>query len=143
MSTNPTVGRTESNLPGATPPLSLRELRERCMDDASVADMILDMFEKQARSDSAEIQRCLAAGDAAQIARTAHALKGAAGAVAAADLVSLARDIEVHAKASRLESVAGTLAALCDEVARCLAYLPAARQGLRSSGGPPARGNAP
>jgi len=108
-------------------PLSLTELSERCMGSAAVATLVLDKFEEQLTADVETIQECLAAGDVEQIARVAHALKGAAGAVAASTLRDLAAEIERLARKEEIESITRELASLRSEVDRCLAYLPAAR----------------
>ena len=108
-------------------PLSLSELSDRCMGSAAVATLVLDKFDEQLTADVETIQECLAAGDAQQIARVAHALKGAAGAVAASVLRDLAAEIESLARKEEIESITRELALLRSEVDRCLAYLPAAR----------------
>ena len=116
-----------------TLPFALAELSERCMDNAAVAALLLDKFETQLNADIREIEQRLVTGDTGQIARTAHALKGAAGAVAAAALEGLAAEIEIMARSDQLDSIARELSALRVEVERCLAYLPVAR-GLLKSG---------
>ena len=108
-------------------PLAVDELSERCMGNAVVATLLLDKFEKQLHGDIREIEQRLAARDAGQIARTAHALKGAAGAVAAPLLRDLAAEVETLARAENLESIARKLSSLRTEVERCLGHLPVAR----------------
>lgn len=126
---------TDNRAPDGTPgphPLDIHELSDRCMGSASVAMLILDKFEKQLRSDLPEIERLLAARDAPTIAHAAHALKGAAGAVAATALRDLAAHIETLAKGDELDSIIDVVATLRAEVDRCIAYLPAARGALQS-----------
>ncbi len=115
------------------PPLVLAELSERCMGNTAIATLLLVKFEAQLRSDLLVIEQRAAAGDAAEVGRTAHALKGAAGAVAASALRTLAGEVESQARQEHLDAVTGTLSALRAEVERCLAYLPAAREKLNGT----------
>ena len=125
-------------------PFAVDELSERCMGNAAVATLLLDKFEKQLQGDLREIEQRLAARDAGQIARTAHALKGAAGAVAAPLLRDLAAEVETLARQENLESIARELSTLRAEVERCLGYLPVARGVLATAAhpGPTGRGSA-
>jgi len=115
------------------PPFVLTELLDRCMGNAAIATLLLDKFEQQLSADVRGIHECLATRDAEQMARTAHALKGAAGALAAATLRDLAAEIETLSRANQLDSIAQEFTLLRSEVERCVAYLPAARAGLASS----------
>ncbi len=115
------------------PPFALAELSERCMGNAAVATLVLDKFEKQLTADIREIQERLAAQDTGQIARTAHALKGAAGAVAAQALRELAAKVEILARQDQLDSIAQEMSSLRSEVERCLDHLPTARRALASA----------
>lgn len=114
-------------------PLAVQELADRCMGSADVAILVLDKLEEQLGRHVQEIQERLAARDAAPIARTAHAMKGAAGMAAAPGVRDLAARIESLAKEGELDSIGDALTALHEEVSRCLAYLPTAREALRSS----------
>jgi HPt (histidine-containing phosphotransfer) domain-containing protein len=118
---------------GSSPPLATAELLERCMGNPGVALLVLEKFEKQLHNDLPEIERLTAAGDAAQVARTCHSLKGAAGAVASDSIQRIAAELETLAKQSRLDSIAQQVASLRTEVERVLAYLPAARGTLKSA----------
>lgn len=120
--------------PKAAPlPLSVRELFDRCMGNAAVATLMLEKFEKQIRSDVRDLAERLEAQDAAKIAHTAHALKGAAGAVAAAHLRERAAEIERLAREDQLAAIGQELVALRSEIEHCLAYLPSARRELLSA----------
>lgn len=114
----------------SAPPFVLAELSERCMGNAAVAALLLGKFEDQLAADIPTIEERLAARDAAQIASTAHALKGAAGAVAAVALRDLAATVETLARQDQLDAIAHELSALRAEAERCLGYLPAARGAL-------------
>lgn len=117
------------------PPLHVPELSGRCMGNAQIASMLLDKFEKQLNADVGVMQGLLAAGDCAQLAKTVHALKGAAGAVAAPGVHAVAAELEGLARAQRLEEAAASLKQLRAEVERCLAYMPKAREQVRGAGG--------
>ena len=126
----------QSGTGDSPPPLEVAELSERCMGNTAIATLLLDKFEKQLAHDIPEIERHLAAGDAAEIARTIHALRGAAGAVAASVLRDLAGRLEVLAQQEQLAAIAQELSVLREEAERCLDYMPVAR-GLLI---PPGRG---
>lgn len=131
MSQRPHPDNPIGNASTPPPPFALAELSERCMGNAAIATLVLDKFEKQLTVDIREIEERLAARDAGQIARTAHALKGAAGAVAAPALRELAAKVEILARQDQLDSIAQELSALRTEVERCLGYLPVARGALK------------
>jgi two-component system, sensor histidine kinase and response regulator len=115
---------------GSNVPLSLPQLLDRCMGNAAVAKMILNKFEEQLLGDISKMQQQHSAGDASQLAKTAHALKGAAGAVAASALHDLSAEIEKMARENRLDTMATALSTLSSEVDRCLKHLPAVRNSL-------------
>lgn len=130
METNPT-----------NPPLHASELADRCMGNAQIAAVLLDKFEKQLGADVRAMQGHLAAGDCEQLARTVHALKGAAGAVGAPGVRAISAELEALARSQRLDEAAASLEQLRAEVDRCLAYLPRVREQVRGGpGGPGGRG---
>ena len=131
MSQRPQPDNPATHASTKAPPLSLTELFERCMGNAAIATLVLDKFEKQLTRDVLDIEERLVARDAGQIARTAHALKGSAGAAAATALQSLAATVEGLARQDQLDSIAHELAALRAEVDRCVGYLPTARAALK------------
>lgn len=116
----------------ASPPLALAEFLDRCMGNTAVATIVLDKFETQLRSDIRDIEDGVGTHHAERIVRTAHALKGSAGAAAAADLQRLASSVEAHARRNGADAILQELSALRAEVERCLGYVPAAREALRS-----------
>jgi HPt (histidine-containing phosphotransfer) domain-containing protein len=111
--------------------VTLRELSERCMGNAALAELLLEKFETQLRTELAEIQRLLIAKDAEGLTRVAHALKGAAAAVAAHRVCDLAAQVESRARGGQLDQVRPALGALGAEAERFGTYLPAARESLR------------
>jgi len=120
--------------PSGTGPLDCAAICERCMGNTTLVQMLLDRFEKQAIDDVATLTRLLGEGGpavAARIGDTAHALKGAAGAIAVAGVHSAAADIERAARCGSLDSLPALLQALRGEVVRCLEALPAVRASLQ------------
>ena len=145
MSQDPDTDNSGDTAAAPPPPFVLAELSDRCMGSAAVATLVLDKLEKQLVDDIREIERLVGVRDSEQIGRTAHALKGAAGAAAAPALRDLAAKIETLARQDRLGAIAEEMPALHAEVMRCLACLPAAREGLQGAkpGGPPGTGAGP
>lgn len=125
------ISHSASNRPA---PLLVSELRERCMDSVDIATLLLQKFEDQIRRDLPDIEKSLVAHDASAMARTAHALKGAAGAVAAPAIREAAAKIELLAKQNSLETMIEAIDSLRAEVERCIAFLPEARQALHRTG---------
>jgi HPt (histidine-containing phosphotransfer) domain-containing protein len=84
------------------------------------------MFEERARADFEQLKRYVAAGDAKETARLAHTLKGTAAYIAGAKLGGIARQIEEMALLADLRRADACLAELCDELTRCLDFIPTA-----------------
>src|SRR5204862_6655451 len=121
------------------PPFSIAGLLERCMGNTSVAAVLLEKFEAQLRSDLGAITSGARAGDADGVARVAHGLKGAAGALTAHDLSGVAAELEQAGRAHRLEAAEDAVSRLQQEIDRCLAYLPVARRDVAGPGAPGAK----
>lgn len=108
-------------------PLALADLTARCMGDRTLATLLLTKFEKQVRNDLAALERSESARDGVGLARIAHALKGASATMCAARLSERAASTELHAKAGDMAAITHDIAALRDEINRCIAFLPSAR----------------
>lgn len=80
-------------------PVDYQDLISRCMGNSEFAERILTKFEKRFDDDLAHLERELEQGDSAEVARSAHRLKGACANVSANGL----RDIF-----SRLEEIGGS-----------------------------------
>jgi signal transduction histidine kinase/DNA-binding response OmpR family regulator len=63
-------------------PVHYPELLQRCMNDAQLANQLLDEFIPQARETLIELRAHHAAGEATKLSRTAHRIKGAAATLA-------------------------------------------------------------
>jgi PAS domain S-box-containing protein len=111
-------------------PFAIDALLDRCMGNAEMVSMILSEFEKQAADNLHDINRNLASGDCAAAARVAHALKGASGILAARTLSAIALELEQMGTKGSLQQAMPLLSQLNDEVLRCIAYLPAAREAM-------------
>ena len=77
-----------------SPPLEIDAVLERCMGNVETVRMILDEFEQEAVADLAKIRQHVEHGDCDETARVAHALKGAAGILAANALSDIAFSVE-------------------------------------------------
>jgi CheY-like chemotaxis protein len=87
-------------------PLNAATLLERCMFDPRIARKILDMFVKQIPLSMEQLQRHLAARDAAEVARVAHSIKGAAANASAERVREFAFEIEELGRAADLTAAA-------------------------------------
>jgi len=113
------------DIPVAAPPAApfdASELAERCMGDIDFAQRLLQTFERTGPERVEAILSQSTAGDAAAVGEAAHALKGAAGIVAAKAVHKLASEVEQAGKAGNLDEVLDTIATLQAEVDRCLGY---------------------
>lgn len=121
-------------------PLDVQALMASCMSNLGLVKMVVDKFESQARSDMLSIVEGLKNRDAERIAKVAHALKGAAGAVSAKAVWGFAARIEKAGRGADLEEVENCIAALQSEVDRCLAWLPSMMNQSGASANPSAAG---
>ncbi len=81
---------------------------------AELRDLFLDDFPRQIEA----MERGLAAGDADEVARAAHSLKGASGTFGADRVYRVTMDLEAAARAGDLTAAALGLALLRDELAK-------------------------
>lgn len=119
-----------SNAAHGDAPLLVDELQNRCMNNAAVAALVLDKFEQQVKRDIRALEHSLETQNLDELVRITHALKGAAGAVAATSLRDLADAMEARARHGDVRSLAEDLAALRRECDRCIEALPALRSAL-------------
>src|SRR3989442_14438428 len=111
-------------------PIDTEKLLEQCMGSVKVVALVLEKLEKQLTDDMKTIEASLQPANALTVAQTAHALKGAAGAVAAKSLHAAAASLEAIAKSGDLDAAAADLARLKAEVARCAGYIPTVRSAI-------------
>lgn len=122
------AGREES----AEPPIRVEALVEQCLGDTTIVVRVLDKLEKQLEDDLRAIEASLPTYDIAMVARTAHALKGAAGTAAAEALESAAAAVETLARAGSLRGTEAEVVRLREEVSRCIGYVEEAKRIMRS-----------
>jgi Amt family ammonium transporter len=110
------------------PAIMVDTLVERCMNNPAIVDKVIEKFEKQARRDIEQLLQSVVGKDFTAATRTAHALKGAAGMVAADRVAALASEIEQLGRQQQAEMMEKQLNELKAEIQRCIDYLPQVRQ---------------
>lgn len=95
----------------AQAPLIEQEQLDSLIDVAGVEGVrsILEAFWRSTDDLSADLERCLSGGECANVARSAHAIKGSAANVGANRLSTAARAVEVHAKNGDLVAAKGAI----------------------------------
>jgi len=111
-------------------PFDTKVLLERCMGNEKIAHLVLDKLAAQLPGDVEKLTESTAAGDCVRTAQVAHALKGAAGTVAASSLREFAAQIEKFGRDNQIEKTKECLAELTREVERCLNFVPNAKAAL-------------
>jgi HPt (histidine-containing phosphotransfer) domain-containing protein len=119
------------------PPFLVNALLDRFTGYTQMVELVLDAFEKQAAGYLAAISRKATSEDRAAAARTIHSLKGTAELLSAAALAEVVSQLEEEGSTCSLTEADKIMARLIDEVRRCVAYLPAARQRLRATSSDP------
>lgn len=104
-------------------PQALAGLRELNPDDPAFLRELVDVFLEDVPQRLAEIEKALAASDAALLTRAAHTIKGSGGNFGATDLSTIAQQLEQQGKAAAFADAAATLPALKTEFARVAAAL--------------------
>jgi HPt (histidine-containing phosphotransfer) domain-containing protein len=96
-------------------PFDREELLSRCVGSVEFAEHLLQIFTTRFCEDLERLEQRLEAGDADELARIAHTMKGAAGNVAAPGLHQRTARIEELARQRRLAEISGPIARLRDE----------------------------
>ena len=81
--------------------------------------MLLELFGEAAQSSLAQIEDAIEANDYATIAKEAHSIKGSSANLALADIVDIARELEMYAqrhKADQVRSLFQDLEAMIEKV---------------------------
>ncbi len=134
VASEPTAPKeTVSAAPMENPPFTLSALRERCTGNTTLALSILEKFEVQLNQAAAQIEYSLQEGDAAEVARVSHSLKGAAGVLSAEALRSGLAELEQYGRKEELERAQSCFANLRREIERCADYATQARSELRGA----------
>src|SRR5438045_1571986 len=74
---------------GDAKPLDWELLVRRCLGRIDLAERLLKSFESRFPAELAQIEECLGNGNAADLARLVHQMKGAAANISAMDLYNL------------------------------------------------------
>jgi HPt (histidine-containing phosphotransfer) domain-containing protein len=114
-------------------PIDAASLLERCVGDASFVQMVLEKFRSSSDSMVKSISQAIDAKDADQLGRDAHMLKGAAANMSAEPVRSIARRLEEIGQGGDLALAEQMLEALKQEIARCIAYIPAVNAQLQAA----------
>jgi CheY-like chemotaxis protein/HPt (histidine-containing phosphotransfer) domain-containing protein len=116
-----------------SPPFELQTVLNRCSGKAALAALVLDKFESQAIDALVKIQSHAAAGDADELARASHAIKGTAGTLGANSLQSIAGRLEEMGRARDIALAKDAIEHLRVEVQRCVTHIQAVRTTLTAS----------
>jgi HPt (histidine-containing phosphotransfer) domain-containing protein len=107
---------TDPSLPAA--PVELEELLARCVGNMDFAQRVLDQFLSCFGDDIDRLERHFESHEPEELARIAHAMKGAAATVAAHALAHQIAGIEEMARAQRMDHISTRLAEVRDEWSR-------------------------
>ena len=98
--------------------VTLAELLDSTGGDRAFLAELIDTYLDDAPRHIAALRRATAAGDATEVARAAHALKGASGSIGATGLSEQARSLEMAARGGDLDGADRRVDALEGELHR-------------------------
>ena len=104
--------------------IHVESLLDRCYGDANFCSLMLRKFSHRAGNQLAALDRAARNGNALELAREAHTLKGLAGNLSATPLQISADRLEQVARQSELKDAGSLLDQVRDQVARCVAEIP-------------------
>ena len=105
LESNGNIGRTDLALAGeSAPPIDLAHALERMGGDRQLFSDVIHVFLEDGPGQLAAIKAAVDARDADAIRRTAHALKGASGNLAATDVFEAAQTLERLGAERRLDA---------------------------------------
>jgi Amt family ammonium transporter len=111
----------------SSPAILIDTLLDRCMNNPTTVNAVINKFEKQAQRDLQQLTEVIAAADATAVARVAHALKGAASILAADGVARAAAELEQSGRNQQTDSMQQQLDQLRKQIDECIAYLPQVR----------------
>ena len=85
--------------------VDLEELLDRCMGNLDLAERLLRKFQETFPQELAKLESALETGDAKQLSREAHHVKGVSASVSAAGLRRAAAELEELCSTGRMEEV--------------------------------------
>jgi HPt (histidine-containing phosphotransfer) domain-containing protein len=101
-------------------PIRLEKIAEGCLDDGAWCGMKLHKFAVRSADQVAALARALESGNALELARGAHTLKGVAADLAAETLCALADELQRTAERGQLDQAGPTLVRTREEIERCV-----------------------
>jgi HPt (histidine-containing phosphotransfer) domain-containing protein len=126
LSTNsrPTQAESPAHLAQAEQPcpFDYAALLQRCMGNRPFMQRMIGKFRNRLASDLEQIEHSFAGGDAHEVKRLAHALKGAAANLSAEELQVAAANLETMSHSHDMEAVIAHLAELRAQCKRFLDY---------------------
>jgi Amt family ammonium transporter len=114
--------------PDSLPPINRDVLVARCMGNLQFAESLLTDFAGDLPDRVDQILRSAHDRDGAAAAKAAHALKGAAGIIAAEPVRAMAAKIEALGKAGSLDEIASLADELRNAAQQCLRFIPEVRE---------------
>jgi HPt (histidine-containing phosphotransfer) domain-containing protein len=111
--------------PAGEPVFDPRQALEACLGDRAMLERLLEAFLARLADQLPAIRKAIGQGDAQTVHQEAHAVKGAALNLHAAELAERAAAVEEAGKAGRLEEVAALLPALEAAARRFREQMPA------------------
>jgi HPt (histidine-containing phosphotransfer) domain-containing protein len=122
------------NSPSQNPPIDVPSLFDRCMNDSAFVKEILDLFREQAVANLSALAQALEAGDAEQVWKLAHTLKGSAANVSADHLSETFAEIEQVAHKEAFDRAKAMLVEVRNEFDRVVAFFPELLRQVESNG---------
>jgi Amt family ammonium transporter len=104
-------------------PIDMATFLGRCFGNKKIASKILAMFQTQVGKNIEALQSEIAAGNADQLRRSAHTLKGCAANISAEPIRQLAAELERLGATDQLSGAGQQLELLKAEADRCLKYI--------------------
>ena len=103
-------------------PVDLTTLKSIVEGDKALLAELSQIFLEDSQVQMTELRNALDQGDACQVERTAHSLKGALGAIAAVKARTLANELETISHVGDLDDAANVLQQLTAEIERLTTF---------------------
>ncbi len=105
---------------GPSLPICLESIAYRCLDNGMLCGMILHKFAARSGDQVAALERAIDSGNAPELARQAHTLKGVATDLSAETLCALAEELQRTAERGELHEAGLALVRTREEIDRCV-----------------------
>ncbi len=117
-------GRTQQSTGQSLDAIHVQSLLDRCFGDSDFCTLMLRKFSHRAGDQMAALDRAAHSGNALELARQAHTLKGLAGNLSAAPLQISADRLEQVARRSDLHQAGSLVDDVRDQMDRCMQEIP-------------------